>query len=183
MYRLTVIEQEIADDNGQKVLLAQVNLEGQFIHCHIPVAAVENRRKLYGLKTDEEALEAIFKEVATRNLGRGRVAVIPLEPEALPADNLELLEQLERAKTVLAPEIFERLLGREHSRITSERDAYSAEHKRLVVNAEKAARMGGLRQDVIIQMATEEDLPPVDDTLRPARRRRAPHGAPTPHGR
>lgn len=43
--------------------------DGRGLNVYIPLAAIENRKAIYGLETDDDAIMAILKEHATRELG------------------------------------------------------------------------------------------------------------------
>ncbi len=50
-------------------LILRVSMDGRGLNVYIPLAAIENRKAIYGLETDDDAIMAILKEHATRELG------------------------------------------------------------------------------------------------------------------
>ncbi|MCL5265220.1 MAG: hypothetical protein M1343_08525 [Chloroflexi bacterium] len=59
-----------ASDNLSGLVLS-VTINGRPLDVVIPLDAIENRKRLYGLATDQEAINAILKEHATRELELG----------------------------------------------------------------------------------------------------------------
>ncbi len=74
--------------NGQEqpVLRIVTVVNGRRLNIHVPVEAVANRKAVYGLATDEEALTAILNEHATREYGLGPVTPPEGEPWRNPLD-------------------------------------------------------------------------------------------------
>lgn len=69
MSDIIVVKQEaVLEHDGRTSLIVDVVLGGNAIHVHIPAAAIPNRMALYGLGTEAEAIEAILREHATREL-------------------------------------------------------------------------------------------------------------------
>jgi hypothetical protein len=70
-HTVRVKSREYYEVGDQLILKVDISGRERRLNVHIPLAAIENRKAVYGLATDEEAITAILKEHATRELSLG----------------------------------------------------------------------------------------------------------------